>query len=91
MEEVFWILDNITPLRQLNPQLVSNVPAVLYKTAKPSASRWCSHPDTPVPQEEPAGQNDGAIIDFISPKMPAAFSSRSSTARGNIIRKVFVG
>jgi hypothetical protein len=61
----FWILDDITPLRQLTGQLV-NTSTTLYKPQTAIRVRWSMWPDTPLPQEEPAGQNppDGAIIDY---------------------------
>lgn len=61
----FWILDNITSLRQLDSRLTA-LPAILYKPQTAIRVRWSMYPDTPVPQEEPAGQNppDGAIIDY---------------------------
>lgn len=64
----FWILDNITPLRQLTNQL-TNQPAMLYKPQDSYRIRWNMNTDTPIPQEEPSGQNppDGAIIDYYLP------------------------
>ncbi|MFZ1783987.1 MAG: hypothetical protein WAU23_02200 [Ferruginibacter sp.] len=61
----FWILDDITPLRQLNKQLTGQ-PVILYKPQTATRVRWSMYPDTPLPQEEPAGQNppDGAIINY---------------------------
>jgi photosystem II stability/assembly factor-like uncharacterized protein len=61
----FWILDDITPLRQLNERL-SVSPVILYQPQNTYRVRWNMNTDTPVPQEEPAGQNppDGAIIDY---------------------------
>ena len=61
----FWILDDITPLRQLTNQL-ANQPAILYKPQTAYRVRWNMYTDTPLPQEEPAGQNppDGAVIDY---------------------------
>jgi photosystem II stability/assembly factor-like uncharacterized protein len=61
----FWILDDITPLRQLTEQ-VSKDKVVLYKPQTATRIRWSMYPDTPLPQEEPAGQNppDGAVIDI---------------------------
>lgn len=61
----FWILDNITPLRQLTEQ-VSASPTILFKPQNTYRVRWNLYTDTPVPQEEPAGDNppDGAMIDY---------------------------
>ncbi|WP_461128812.1 WD40/YVTN/BNR-like repeat-containing protein [Spirosoma aerophilum] len=61
----FWILDDITPLRQLTADLEKTA-TILYKPQRAYRVRWNMNPDTPLPQEEPAGQNppDGAIIDY---------------------------
>ncbi|HVU96557.1 MAG TPA: hypothetical protein VHE34_15115 [Puia sp.] len=59
----FWILDDIAPLRQLAAAKADNV---LYKPEPAIRVRWDMNTDTPLPQEEPAGENppDGAIIDY---------------------------
>ncbi len=61
----FWILDNITPLRQLDPK-IAEAPAHLFKPQLTYRVRRNNNPDTPLPPEEPAGQNppDGAMIDY---------------------------
>jgi len=61
----FWILDNITPLRQLTPQ-VSNAAAYLFAPQLTYRVRRNNNTDTPLPPEEPAGRNppDGAMIDY---------------------------
>ena len=61
----FWILDDITPLRQLTPE-VAAAPAHLFRPQVAYRVRWNMNPDTPLPPEEPSGRNppDGAIIDF---------------------------
>jgi photosystem II stability/assembly factor-like uncharacterized protein len=60
----FWILDDIAPLRQIR----SSAPTAttLYKPAAAYRFRWSKYPDTPLPPDEPSGQNppDGAIIDY---------------------------
>jgi photosystem II stability/assembly factor-like uncharacterized protein len=61
----FWILDNITPLRQV--QVATAIQdVVLFKPQKAMRIRWNMNTDTPLPPEEPAGQNppDGAAIDI---------------------------
>ncbi len=61
----FWILDNITPLRQLSPDVVSKS-AYLFRPQLTYRVRRNNNTDTPLPPEEPAGQNppDGAMIDY---------------------------
>jgi photosystem II stability/assembly factor-like uncharacterized protein len=61
----FWILDDITPLRQLNEQTAA-AGAFLFKPGVAYRVRRNVNTDTPLPPEEPAGKNppDGAIIDY---------------------------
>jgi photosystem II stability/assembly factor-like uncharacterized protein len=61
----FWILDDITPLRQMSDE-VSKTEAFLYKPQNTYRVRWSTYTDTPITQEEPQGQNppDGAIINY---------------------------
>jgi photosystem II stability/assembly factor-like uncharacterized protein len=61
----FWILDDVTPLRQLQPQMLRS-DVVLFAPQRATRVRWNRNTDTPLPQEEPAGENppDGAIIDY---------------------------
>jgi photosystem II stability/assembly factor-like uncharacterized protein len=61
----FWILDNITPLRQFSAK-VADLPAHLFAPQVTYRVRRNNNTDTPLPPEEPAGQNppDGAIIDY---------------------------
>ena len=61
----FWILDDITPLRQLNAE-VAKESVHLFAPQTAIRFRWNRNPDTPLPPEFPAGQNppDGAIIDY---------------------------
>lgn len=58
-----WILDDITPLREINPQ-VTAADANLFPPATAMRVRWDNYQDTPYPIETPAGQNppDGAIL-----------------------------
>jgi photosystem II stability/assembly factor-like uncharacterized protein len=68
----FWILDDITPLRQVDAKVAASdvhlfQPQVAYRV------RYNVNTDTPLPPEEPAGKNppDGAIINYYL-KSPAA-------------------
>ncbi len=59
----FWILDDIAPLRQLTPE-VAAAPAHLFAPSPAYRYPRNTNTDTPLPPEEPAGQNppDGAIL-----------------------------
>ncbi len=61
----FWILYDISPLRQLTTDRIKSE-HILYKPQRAYRVRWNLNTDTPLPQEEPAGQNppDGAIINY---------------------------
>lgn len=61
----FWILDDITPLRQLNAS-VNNAPMHLFEPQVAYRVKRDVNTDTPLPPEEPVGQNppDGAIINY---------------------------
>jgi photosystem II stability/assembly factor-like uncharacterized protein len=62
----FWILDDITPLRQIDAKTAA-ADAVLFKPQVAYRVRWNTNTDTPLPPDEPAGQNppDGAIINYV--------------------------
>jgi photosystem II stability/assembly factor-like uncharacterized protein len=61
----FWILDDITPLRQLSDE-VAKSSVYLYAPREAIRFRWNRNTDTPLPPEVPAGENppDGAILDY---------------------------
>jgi photosystem II stability/assembly factor-like uncharacterized protein len=62
----FWIMDDITPLRQINEQ-VERSSAWLFKPAPAYRVRRDTNTDTPLPPDEPAGKNppDGAVLDYL--------------------------
>ncbi len=61
----FWILDDVTPLRQID-RTVSSAPAFLFHPGKALRVRLDLNQDTPIPPDMPAGQNppNGAIVDY---------------------------
>jgi photosystem II stability/assembly factor-like uncharacterized protein len=61
----FWILDDITPLRQLEPKVISSQ-TFLFKPQLTYRVRWNLNTDTPLPPDFPAGDNppDGAVIHY---------------------------
>ena len=65
----FWILDNITPLRELGPSRTGGsgtIQNILFKPQTALRTRVNLNTDTPLPPDEPAGENppDGAMIDY---------------------------
>jgi photosystem II stability/assembly factor-like uncharacterized protein len=85
----FWILDNISPLRQLSANNL-NEPVVLYKPQTAIRVRWNMNTDTPLPQEEPGGENppDGAIIDYyLKENATSGVLLEIKDAKGNIVRR----
>ncbi|HEV2104430.1 MAG TPA: glycoside hydrolase, partial [Candidatus Eisenbacteria bacterium] len=60
----FWILDDVTPLRQIAAAAAAN--AYLYRPETAVRVRGNTNTDTPLPPDEPVGENppDGAILDF---------------------------
>ncbi len=61
----FWILDDISPLRELKSSVVSSQ-AYLFRPQTAIRVRWNTNTDTPLPPDVPAGENppDGAVIDY---------------------------
>ena len=61
-----WVLDDVTPLRQMVDASMANQPARLFAPATAIRVRGDQNNDTPLPREEPVGRNppDGAIFDY---------------------------
>jgi len=66
-----WILDDITPLREITPS-TSNAPVHFFKPQAALRIRWDNHEETPLSPEFPSSPNppDGAILHY-SLKTPA--------------------
>ena len=64
----FWILDDVTPLRQLEGRSVA-AGALLFAPRTAIRVRRDENQDTPLPPEVPAGKNppDGAILNYVLP------------------------
>ncbi len=58
-----WILDDISPLRQLNNDLQKS-PVHFFSPQTALRVHWDNHPDTPLQRDTPASQNppDGALL-----------------------------
>ena len=61
----FWILDDITPLREMTDEIRQSE-VHLFEPAQAFRIRRDTNTDTPLPADEPAGENppDGAILDY---------------------------
>jgi photosystem II stability/assembly factor-like uncharacterized protein len=68
----FWVLDDLTPLRQLDAKTAQS-DVVLFKPQQAFRVRWNMNTDTPLPPEEPRGENppDGAVVNYYL-KSPAS-------------------
>ncbi len=68
-----WVLDNIGPLREIGPAPAGDT-VQLFAPAVAIRVRRNQSKDTPLPTEEPAGQNPptGAVIDYWLPAGAAA-------------------
>src|ERR1700685_616373 len=85
----FWILDDITPLRQL-AEATANSDAYLFKPELAYRVRHSTNPDTPIPPDEPAGKNpaDGAILDyFLAQPASSPVTLEILDAQGKLVRR----
>ena len=81
-----WILDDISPLRQVGMETANDL---LFKPANAVRTHWDVHPDTPIPNETAHGDNppDGAIIYYYLKSAPKNISLEIRDARGNVVRR----
>jgi photosystem II stability/assembly factor-like uncharacterized protein len=85
----FWILDDITPLRQLADSMAKS-DAYLFKPEAAYRVRRSTNPDTPIPPDEPAGENppDGAILDyFLTQPASGPVTLEIVDAQGKLVRR----
>ena len=85
----FWILDDITPLRQL-AEAAEKSGAYLFKPEAAYRIQRSTNPDTPIPPDEPAGKNppDGAILDyFLRQAASGPVTLEILDARGKLVRQ----
>ncbi|MFL5638479.1 MAG: glycoside hydrolase [Gemmatimonadaceae bacterium] len=84
----FWILDDMSPLRQLDTKTVTGT--FLFRPKLTYRFRRNKNTDTPLPPEEPAGKNppDGAIINYrlsADTKTPVLLEIEDKA--GNVVRR----
>ncbi|MGB8191008.1 MAG: hypothetical protein WCF67_03770, partial [Chitinophagaceae bacterium] len=91
----FWILDNISALRELDfihsgldSQPIDAI-TIFFKPAPAWRVRWNMNTDTPIPQEEPSGENppDGAIFDYYLHTEAKEIALEIRDAKGRLVRR----
>ncbi|MDQ2659301.1 MAG: glycoside hydrolase, partial [Verrucomicrobiota bacterium] len=83
----FWILDNITPLRQYASAPFTTA---LLQPQTAFRVRWNMNTDTPLPPDEPAGQNppEGAMIDYsLGSEVSGEVTLEIKDGKGAIVRR----
>jgi photosystem II stability/assembly factor-like uncharacterized protein len=84
----FWILDDITPLRQINQQ-TKTATVLLYKPATAIRIDNDVFLGSPLPPEEPAANNppDGAIVDYYLPSAAKEVQLEILDGSGKLVRR----
>ena len=85
----FWVLDDLSPLRQYAPRMASEN-ARLLEPAAAVRIRRSVNTDTPLPPETPMGENppDGAVIDYvIGTDRPGDVALEILDGAGNLVRR----
>jgi photosystem II stability/assembly factor-like uncharacterized protein len=85
----FWILDDITPLRQISESITQSS-AWLFRPAAAYRVRRDTNTDTPLPTDEPFGENppDGAILDyFLNQAATGPVNLEILDAKGKVARR----
>ncbi|HEY4101217.1 MAG TPA: hypothetical protein VGM20_10100 [Gemmatimonadales bacterium] len=86
----FWILDDVTPLRQAHDVVAATGDAFLYRPESATHARWDNTQDTPLPPEVTVGQNppEGVIIDyFLKAPVRGPITVTFSDPAGHVIRE----
>ncbi len=85
-----WVLDDVSPLRELSPD-VAQAPWHLFRPAEAVRVRRNENHDTPLPPETPLGPNPpaGAVIDYvIRSRADGPVSLEILDSQGNVVRRV---
>ena len=83
----FWILDDVTPLRQA-ADAAAATRAFLFKPATAVRIRFDTNDPTPWPPEWPAGENppNGAVVDYYLPNAASDVKLDFLNAQGKAVR-----
>ena len=83
----FWILDDISPLRQVTAGMANSAhlftPGAAYRVQRDTNT------DTPLPPDEPMAANppDGAVVDYYLPAAAKSLTLEIFDAQGHVIRR----
>jgi photosystem II stability/assembly factor-like uncharacterized protein len=83
----FWILDDVAPLREMAAQSGDKT-ALLFKPAAAWRVRSMEYTDTPLPPDEPMGENppNGALIDYDLPAPAQEVTLEVLDREGKVLR-----
>lgn len=84
-----WILDDLSPLRQMDAKAMDSQ-VYLFRPETALRVRWDNWQETPLSAETPAGQNppDGAIINYYLKASPSKeITVEIHDARGNLVQR----
>ena len=84
----FWILDDISPLREWADRVTSKR-AHLFKPALATRVRYSMYTDTPLPVDEPRAENppDGAILHYSLERAASSLALEIVDASGAVVRR----
>ena len=85
----FWVLDDVTPLRQMDSH-VASADAWLFRPGTAYRVRPGSDQGTPVPTDEPLAENppNGAVMDYyLKGKAPSAVQLEIFDSEGKLVRR----
>lgn len=83
-----WILDDLSPLRQVSKETTAGS-AYLFKPSTAVRVRWDNHPDTPLSADLPHGDNppEGAIIYYYLKSPAKALTLEIRDEHGNLVHQ----
>jgi len=83
----FWILDDITPLRQVHEGDAGE--SRFFQPQEATRIQRSTNPDTPLPPETPMGQNppDGAVLDYVLKDSAKLVTLEILDAAGKVVRR----
>ena len=85
----FWVLDDVSPLRQLNAGLAGG-DVHLFQPSPAYRVRRDTNTDTPLPADEPAGENppSGAVLDYyLNAPASGAVTLAILDSHGKVVRR----